>query len=68
MKRKATVARGAVIERALVQQRCRRMVKAVKAAKIHTLHESGYVLALEELEDWLTAQPVRTTRKGGIGR
>ncbi len=65
--RKATVARGAVIERSLVQRKIRRMLKMTETAGNKAWAE-GVRAALNELMDWLKEQPKRTARKGGIGR
>lgn len=68
-KRAATVARGAVIERSLIQQKLSRMTKAADDATTKNGAQIvGYLEALNELRAWLKAQPARTKKPGGIGR
>lgn len=65
--RKPTVARGAVIERALIQRyisrRRRRLLTWPRTAR-----RLGYTEALIDLRIWLHDQHRRTKRPGGIGR
>lgn len=63
--RKPTIARGAVIERALVLAKIRRILDMTPDSGVYS---RAYRHGLSDLSDWLKKQPGRTARKGGIGR
>lgn len=64
-KRKPTVARGGVIEHALVT----RYIKRQRAQHVpSTTNPSSPWIIYTEILEWLAAQPKRTRRPGGIGR
>jgi hypothetical protein len=65
--RRPTQARGAVIERSLVQRWASRQHVQV-ATQGSGPRVRGYLDALLDLEQWLREQPKRTRRPGGIGR
>lgn len=66
-KRAATVARGAVIERYLVQRKIARALRIITLSGGGSFRE-GQRDALIQMRDWLKAQPARTKKPGGIGR
>ena len=74
MMRKPTKAAGAVIERDLLRRWIRReRRRCAGSADIGTggvdrYYSQGYEKALDDLSEWLDAQPQRTKRPGGIGR
>lgn len=65
--RRPTIARGAVIERDLVQRYLRRLMKQV-ATQGHGPRQQGYIDCAQDVSGWLKEQPRRTRRRGGIGR
>jgi hypothetical protein len=66
-KQKPTIARGAVVERSLIQRKIRRL-RAMMLSRPRTARRLGYTEALIDLTIWLQDQHRRTKRPGGIGR